>query len=339
MPVQEIATCVAHHARQLYVESMPLLEDHQWPAVFVAAKSAATEVCINAEQQVRDLRRLFTEGAPLHLKQVFDPDGLPETPIDWHPVPVCAATAQATLAILIVNELLGMETISYASENAGKLFVNLVTLPGTGALAEKSTSNMRGHTDAVSFPFPGDSDPSDDRIGPSPDAVCLVGLRNNQQVPTTYIPLSDVLTQLTPADIQVLKEGRFIINAQRTFRRGTEAALGEQHSVDGGKILAESDGGMWVRYSHSNVTVDDTQQRLQEAQQRFEEACASCHQHLVLLPGDVAIINNRKALHGRGFIGEHPGGLSRWILRSYGLDTSRLRPEQATHRRGHILFP
>lgn len=340
MAVQTITTCVANHAKALANEVQPLVEQEEWPAIFERAQAAATSICAQEPRAVEEVRQLFCQGQALHFAGVFDAIGLPETPTDWHPVPVCAATTTAHLALIMLNQLLEMETVSYGSENSGKLFVNLVALPGQGALAEKSAGGMRGHTDAVSFPFPGALDPTDDRIGPSPDAVCLIGLRNDQKVPTTYIPVDEVLAKLSTEDVETLKAGDFFINAQHTFQLGTTEILGFEHHVDGGKILQESDQGMWIRYSHSHVaTSDDSQQTLQQAQKNFEAACKECHQHLVLQAGDVAIINNRKALHGRSKVGEEPGGQSRWILRSYGLNTSKLLPPQIQHRVGHRLFP
>ncbi|WP_126623660.1 hypothetical protein [Bordetella hinzii] len=182
-----------------------------------------------------------------HLKGVFDAVSLVDTPGGFFPVPDTDGTVAGRAAALAVHGLLKMETVSYGSENDGNLFVNLVAMPGAGAFAEKSKGSMRGHTDAVSFPFSGENDPQYERIAPSPDFVTLVGLRNPNGVPTRPIPLKDVLARLSPADVEELKKPQFSIRAQRTFRQGTKRILGEEHVVIDVPVLKDSGGDIHIR--------------------------------------------------------------------------------------------
>jgi len=221
------------------------------------------------------------------------------------------------------------------------LFVNLVAMPGPGAFAEKSKGGMRGHTDAVSFPFNGDDDPDDGRIAPSPDFVSLVGLRNPKDVPTRLMLLQDVLPLLSPADVDELKKPQYSIRAQRTFRQGTKRILGTEHFVIDAPVLKDTAGGTYVRYSHSNVTPPVNGGPAEQASNQLEACCNQTAKPVVVQPGDVLIINNRSALHGRGEVGDDVGGQSRWLLRAYALDTSKLQA-QKRHQGGaapHVLFP
>lgn len=276
-----------------------------------------------------------------HLKAVFDANTLADTPDGFVPVPDTDSTMAGRAAALAVHGLLQLETVSYGSENDGHLFVNLVGMPGAGAFAEKSKGGMRGHTDAVSFPFNGDDDPSDGRIAPSPDFVTLVGLRNPKGVPTRLMQLQDVLPLLSPADVGELKKPQYSIRAQRTFRQGTKRILGTEHFVIDAPVLKDSDGGTYVRYSHSNVTPMVSGGPAEQASNQLEACCNQTAKPVVVQPGDVLVINNRSALHGRGEVGDDVGGQSRWLLRAYALDTSRLQP-QKRHQGGaapHVLFP
>ena len=69
------------------------------------------------------------------------------------------------------------------------------------------------------------------------------------------------------------------------------------------------------------------------------QACLNCVIPVALVPGDIAIVNNRIALHGRTKVGEGHGGESRWMLRTYGLDTSELDESQRHPDSAFMLFP
>jgi hypothetical protein len=287
-----------------------------------------------------DTLRTHVAASPyLLLKGVFQVDDLPETPADFLPVPRCKTTIRARLAALALHGLLHKETIAYRSENNGGLFVNLVAMPGEGKLAEKSTKSMRGHTDAVSFPFPGTQDPEDPRIAPSPDCVTLVGFRNPDSVPTHVIPLESVLRRLTLLDIAELEKPQFNIECQNTFARGTEAILGESHIAIGAAVLRRVGAEYWVRFSHSKVQPDDANTPAIEARERFAQACEDEQIPLVVAPGDLLIINNRRALHGRSEVKKGIGGETRWLLRTYALDTEAIEPSSRYVDSLHELYP
>lgn len=202
------------------------------PAVLSAALGSAVETSLVAGGFTAGTARQVVLGASFfHLKGVFAPDGLPDTPQDFIPVPIAVGTNAGRAAALAVHGFLQMETVSYGTENGGHLFVNLVPMPGQGKFPEKSKKSMRGHTDGVSFPFNGDDDASNPRIAPSPDLVTLVGLRNPNEVPTKVMVLTDVLAELSSADIAELKKHQYSITAQATFKLGTKQLLGRVHMV------------------------------------------------------------------------------------------------------------
>ncbi|WP_431288349.1 hypothetical protein [Roseateles chitinivorans] len=311
------------------------------PHEFVVAHQASFFASLESEGVNCDAVRAYARTAAfLHLPAIFDPAGLPDTPTAWSPVPSTQATLLLQIAVILVASLLGMESVSYGSENAGQLFVNLVTLPGQGAMAEKSQASMNGHTDAATFPFRGTTDPTDARIAPSPDVVFLGALRNPDEVPTVVMPLAGMLTELTERQVEVLKGDRLVLLAQRSFEKGTERILGESHSLDGTNVLFDSAEGTWVRYTHSQSHVfDDGDDEAIEAKATWEGACKKCALQVVLKPGDLLAVNNRKALHGRGRVGSVIGGQSRWLVRSYGLDTTGLESNRRYTDSPHVLFP
>ena len=283
----------------------------------------------------------WVRAAPfVHLQKVFPADRLPDTPEVWYPVPESPSTITAAMSMILLASLAGMEAVSYGAENDGSLFVNLVALPGQGVLQERSRTPMRGHTDAASFPFRGTLDTDDERIAPSPDIVFLAAMRNPNAVATTVRAIDEVLDQLSSHQIDLLKGPHWVLNAQKSFQRGTLQALGYEHQADGVPILLETSEGLWVRYSHRESTVADQDDRpARDTKDAFEAACANTGVEIALAPGDVLLVNNRKALHGRSPVGAETGGQSRWLVRGYGLDCNGLQPERRYASPRHKLFP
>lgn len=275
------------------------------------------------------------------LAGVFEPGELPETPEWFTPVPDAGGTQMGRAAAIATHGFLGLETVSYGSENSGELFVSLTAIPGDGKFAHKSQGGLRGHTDAVSFPFKGDFDSSNSRIAPSPDFVTLVGLRNPKGVPTTVMVLHEALAKLSPDDVRELKQGQFSFGSQATFLEGMQDILGAVHTAIDEPVLKDVAFGTIVRFSHSNVFPTDPGGAAQSAADNFEKACLQVAIPVAIEPGDVLLVSNRLCLHGRREVGGDIGGHSRWLLRTYALDTSELDD----HRRHlgdwppHVLYP
>lgn len=275
------------------------------------------------------------------LANVFDPSQLPDTP-DWFtPVPDVAGTYTGRAAAIAAHAFLGLETVSYGSENSGELFVSLTAIPGDGKFARKSQGGLRGHTDAVSFPFNGETDASNARIAPSPDMVTLVSLRNPNSVPTTVMVLEEALGKLSPADIHELKQAQFSIESQATFLEGMHDILGDVHTAIDEPLLKDAAIGTIVRFSHSNVSPTELGGAAENAKENFAKACGEVARAVAIQPGDVLLVSNRLCLHGRGEVGTEIGGQSRWLLRTYGLDTSQMDDSRRHlgNRPAHVLFP
>jgi L-asparagine oxygenase len=312
------------------------------PAQLSAKLAMATEhALVEAGFDPGAVRQVVLDAPYFHLKQAFVSADLPNTPEWFTPVPDATGSVAGRAAALAVHGFLGRETVSYGTENDGALFVNLVPIPGEGKYSNKSKGSMRGHTDAVSFPFNGDLDANDPRIAPSPDLVTLVVLRNPDAVPTTVMALKDVLPLLSPEDIAELKKDQYSIGAQFTFIKGMKEILGDVHTVIDEPVLKDAPPGTMVRYSHSSVEPTEPGGPAQAASDNLEAACNRVAISVVVEPGDVLLVSNRLCLHGRGVVGEDVGGQARWLLRTYGLDTSRLDSSRR-HLGGrptYVLYP
>jgi L-asparagine oxygenase len=96
-----------------------------------------------------------------------------------------------------------------------------------------------------------------------------------------------------------------------------------------------------VRYSHSSVEPTQPGGAAQVASDNLEAACNTVAVSLVIEPGDVLVVSNRHCLHGRGVVGVEVGGQTRWLLRTYGLDTSDLDKTRRHlgDRPTYVLYP
>jgi L-asparagine oxygenase len=287
-------------------------------------------------QNVTTPLSLFQTGAfPwICLRTKFVPDGLPTTPISWEPSPAMAWWPLASMACGFMR-IAGLQPVSYRSENDGHAFVNLTVRPddpNDRAGVAKSRGQLRGHTDAVAFPFAHEFELGERDASPAPDALVLVALRNPERVPTKVASISNVIERLSPTEQAALRSPVFLIRAQESFqlaRNVTDRAL----------LADDPRSGMVMRFSHSAVSVDRRAYPQQfAALEKFKSLLAEQYVEVSLEPGDILIVNNRTAIHGRAPVGDDFAGTSRWLLRTYGhwLTTTALYEE---NDRKHILLP
>jgi hypothetical protein len=290
----------------------------------------------------------------IHLQAVFPVEALPETPSAFLPIPDCHATIVARISSVACIAAIESSVVSYASENDGHLFVNLVALDGEGAMVEKSKGEMRGHTDGVFFPIRGERDEKYPSFAPSPDFVCLSGLRNPDATDTTVMPLNEVLTGLSGSEIEELCKPQFTLVPQRTFLAGVRQVMnwpqGRPPRIDNRRVLFKREEGFWIRFSHSSVvdpiqdggtggTDIDAKNAASSAREAFMARCRERVRSVILKPGDLLLVNNRIGLHGRSEVGGEVGGESRWLLRTYGLETDGLDAEQRCAGSNFKLYP
>lgn len=251
----------------------------------------------------------------LVVRSGIDLSALPATPTDFPPVGDRSWWPLGWLTVGLMS-LVGARLVSYACENGGAAFVNLVARPpdevGAG-LAERSTKQMRGHTDGASFPFPSEFSLGGESHSPAPDFLVLVGLRNQAGTRTMLAPISLALDALTHEELSALEGPWFDIAPQRTF---------ETDRIRVGTPLLsrrEPRHGLSMRFSHSSVTTSHgAPPTAGAALLRFTGVLPGLYAGVVIGPGDVCLIHNRQVIHGRQAPGPGFGGTTRWLLRTYG---------------------
>jgi L-asparagine oxygenase len=285
------------------------------------------------ERQIIAVRRFGLGLYPwIVVRTGVDLSALPNTPIGFAPIAHPGWWPIAWIAAGMMS-LAGARVVSYECENDGHAFVNLVaTLPEAGEVrvSEKSISEMRGHTDAVSFPFPSEFQMGGEPHSPAPDLLVLVGLRNPRRTPTRLAPVSEVLSKLTESEEGALAGPFFDIQAQKTFNT-------ENVRLNAPLLSRIEANGRAFRFSHSNITVAaDAPSEASSALQRFKDLLPESYKNVVIGPGDICLVQNRLVVHGRGAPGEGFGGDTRWLLRTYGWASATSGGHHATGMAPHV---
>lgn len=146
-----------------------------------------------------------------------------------------------------------------------------------------------------------------------PDYVILICLRQNFDNTKAYTTLSKVgnaLAHVQPKTLAILQEPLFIIGAPKSFDL-VEPELAKS------PLITSSNGYYEACVNFNNMKAINNE--AENALNDFKNALHSKYaQHKVFLEcGDVLIINNKKAVHGRTRFAAHFDGADRWLQRVY----------------------
>ncbi|MGY1815698.1 TauD/TfdA family dioxygenase [Blastococcus sp. SYSU D00820] len=211
-------------------------------------------------------------------------------------------TTEAARIQAVVNSCLG-HMLGYEAEAGGRLFQDMVPSP---AMADTQTSLssrvvLEAHTEQ-SFSALG------------PDVVSLMCLRGDPAAATYVFPATDLLPHLTPAQEALLRRPLWTFEVDQSFRLGGTAF------VDGDvrgpfPVLAGPAEDPTFRFDQDlqRGTTPEAQELLQEVVDLY---CAHRREH-VLAPGDLLLLDNHRAIHGRSSFSPRYDGTQRFVMRSF----------------------
>ncbi len=263
-----------------------------------------------------------------------DDGHLGPTPSHWKVAGESRRTFAHEAAMLLVGSLLG-DPVGWATQQDGRLVHHVLPIREHehAQLGSGSLELLWWHNEDAFHPL-------------RPDYVILMCLRNPDRVATTYGSLADV--KLSPPQIDKLFEPHFTIKPDNSHQ--PDARGDNEYASDGYDAIARMNqapdkisvfygdrSSPYLRldpYFMDRVADPAAQDALDTLVREMDRTLLD----LVLEPGDICILDNHRAVHGRRPFQARFDGTDRWlerILISRDLKRSRANRASSTDR---ILF-
>ena len=224
-------------------------------------------------------------------------------------------TSEASL--LAAAEVLG-HAVGYLPELGGRIVQNIVPV-ATSATRQVSTSSrvqLLFHTEAAFHPH-------------RPHYLLLLCLRGDPAAATTFSSIQAVAPTLSAETLSVLRAPRFRTAPDESYRSRHDTAppLGPAMSV-----LAGSENEPTLAFDADLMIGNDAE--AESALIALAAAIAANHSAVTLEAGDLLVIDNTVAVHGRSPFIPRFDGTDRWLQRSFVV--SDLAPS-AADRIGRVI--
>lgn len=238
---------------------------------------------------------------------------LPATP----PTPTAPTVKDHTseFSLLTVARRLG-QPVGYEPEHGGDIVQNLVPVQGTEhrQVSTSSKVELMFHTEAAFHPH-------------RPRYLLLICLRGDPSAITTLSSIHEVLPTLSDATREVLFQPRFRTAVDESYLHGRQNVLGEPMPVLSG------DRELPTMVFDADLMVG-TDELAEAALLELSHAVAALQTGVALEAGDLLVVDNAVAVHGRSPYSPRFDGTDRWLQRAFVV--SDLRPS-ASERRGRVI--
>jgi L-asparagine oxygenase len=225
---------------------------------------------------------------------------LPPTPVTPDaPVTKDLATE---LALLTVARKLG-QPVGYVPEHGGRIVQNIVpTKTDTDRQTSTSSrSNLMFHTETAFHPH-------------RPRYLLLLCLRGDAAAHTTLASVHDIVESIDPAQraemVAAMFEPRYRTAVDASFLDGRANELGPRKPLVAGTLAEPT----FVFDADLTVGVDPFAAQVVD---EVRAAIDRCQTFVVLEPGDLLVIDNNVAVHGRSPFVARFDGNDRWLQRSF----------------------
>lgn len=219
--------------------------------------------------------------------------------------------------LLAAGRLLG-QPVGYAAEHGGDLVQNIVPMASTATrqISTSSRATLLFHTETAFHPH-------------RPRYLLLLCLRGDPAAQTTLTSSSLLIEHLAERHRAVLFQARFRTALDESHRQGAAQRFGPPRPV------FEGDPRHPTMVFDADLMVG-TDDEATEALEAVNHAVATHHLSVTLESGDLLVIDNFRAIHGRGAFVARFDGTDRWLQRTFVV--SDLAPS-AGARSGRILAP
>ncbi|MFF3545084.1 TauD/TfdA family dioxygenase [Streptomyces platensis] len=272
-----------------------------------AARAASAHLPVELRTALRSFRHDAGPDAVLLIRNLPAGPAVPPTPAEADSVERTPTTSAAVITMAMLQ--LG-EVIAFRNEKRGALVQNVVPVPGR----ERQQSNagsvqLEMHSENAFHPH-------------RPDYVGLLSVRED---PTGVARLCTssirrALPLLSEGTRRVLSEPRFLTEPPPSF--GAQGTAPLAHALLTG---AADDPDLLVDFAATHPLDDQAAAAMAE----LGDALTRTTLALSLRVGDLAVVDNRLAVHGRTPFTPRYDGSDRWLHRVYAsLDYRRSRAER-----------
>jgi Fe(II)/alpha-ketoglutarate-dependent arginine beta-hydroxylase len=238
------------------------------------------------------------------------------TPEHWHrPQETRSPALEEELFFVLTSTLLG-ECMGWKTQQGGRIVHDVMPIKGMEKeqIGTGSEQTIWWHTEDAFHPLHG-------------DYLAMMCLRNPDRVPTTFASLEGL--GLDPDDYQALFEPHYTILPDNSHRpeNASQAQIAgnghvfsriEQMQREPEKIalLSGDPRSPYIRIDPFFMTEVQGNPRAQRAFEALVRALDGKLGDVVLEPGDVIFVDNRKAVHGRRAFKARYDGHDRWFKRT-----------------------
>jgi L-asparagine oxygenase len=274
-----------------------------------AAKEHSGTLAIDTA--LRGIRR--GDGAPFSLLSGLPLGEIPPTPLTAGHTNKADRTSESTL--LGVAQLLG-EPVGYAQEHGGDIVQDLFPLASSVGrqLSTSSGVELAFHTETAFHPF-------------RPHYLLLLCLRGDANAATTLCSVEAIMSELSEQTLEVLHEPRFRCGVDESFGRGS-AWVTPPHAV-----LTSGPEDTYTLLFDGELTFG-IDRRAEDAIVEMNGAIAKVRTSVTLATGDLLVVDNHRAVHGRSPFTARFDGTDRWLQRTFVVDD--LGPSTA-QRTGRVI--
>lgn len=224
-------------------------------------------------------------------------------------------TPSATQALMHFSQLGGFP-ISYKQEQGGRLIQNIIPVHKTeyGQISTSSKTDLYLHTETAFHPY-------------KPSFVFLLCVRGDDSVATTIASVNDIVEKLDKDTTEILESPSFSTGIDESFKDGKNNDFRLITSVL--RNVGEDFGDLKWTMTFDWQLMTGLNPEAEIALEKMRDAVNSSIENVYLKTGDLLIVDNNRAVHGRTKFQPRYDGTDRWLKRL--LTIKHLPPKQHVH--------
>jgi len=231
----------------------------------------------------------------------FDDHNLPPTPLD-NKSKVGETTRLARIQAIIVSSI--SDLVAYEAEGYGRLFQDVVPVKSMASDQTSVGSNveLEIHTEQAFSKL-------------RPDILSLACLRGDPHAMTHILPVQRIIQNLGINEVKIARESLWKTGVDLSFKlNGNEFLEGDVRGPL--PIIHGSESDPWLTFDQ-DLMFGETP----EASEMIHQIVNVYYAHRIshnLVPGEIALIDNRRAVHGRSPFFPRYDGKDRFLTRCFG---------------------